>query len=85
MADTKKELNLEELEKAAGGAYQRYFRYIVQSGDTLESVAKHFYMSVDETLRALTISQDRRTSTQDCRLRYRCRAADKITERNKMI
>ena len=47
MADTKKELNLEELEKAAGGAYQRYFRYIVQSGDTLESVAKHFYMSVE--------------------------------------
>lgn len=48
MADTKKELNLEELEKAAGGAYQRYFRYIVQSGDTLESVAKHFYMSVED-------------------------------------
>ena len=48
MADTKKELNLEELEKAAGGAYQRYFRYIVMSGDTLESVAKHFYMSVED-------------------------------------
>ena len=39
MSDTKKELKLEELEKAAGGARQRYFRYIVQSGDTLESVA----------------------------------------------
>ena len=53
MADTKKELNLEELEKAAGGAYQRYFRYIVQSGDTLESVAKHFYMSVECNLKSL--------------------------------
>ncbi|MDO4352368.1 MAG: LysM domain-containing protein [Clostridia bacterium] len=48
MTETKKELNMEELEKAAGGAYQRYFRYIVQSGDTLESVAKHFYMSVED-------------------------------------
>ena len=53
MADTKKELNLEELEKAAGGAYQRYFRYIVQSGDTLESVAKHFYMDATEKVVSL--------------------------------
>lgn len=84
MADTKKELNLEELEKAAGGAYQRYFRYIVQSGDTLESVAKHFYMSVED-LKSLNNISGPRTSTQDCRLRYRCRAADKITERNRTI
>ena len=42
MADTKKELNLEELEKAAGGAYQRYFRYIVQSGDTLSGIAAKY-------------------------------------------
>lgn len=57
MADTKKELNLEELEKAAGGAYQRYFRYIVMSGDTLESVAKHFYMSVEDLKSLNNISE----------------------------
>ena len=48
MDNNTQKIKLEELEKAAGGARQRYFRYIVQSGDTLESVAKHFYMSVED-------------------------------------
>ena len=56
MADTKKELNLEELEKAAGGAYQRYFRYIVQSGDTLSGIASKYGTSYQKVAQLNGIS-----------------------------
>ncbi len=48
MSENKNELNVNELEKAAGGAASRYIVYTVVKGDTLGKIAGIYGVTVNE-------------------------------------
>ena len=48
MSENKNELNVNELEKAAGGAASRYIVYTVVKGDTLGRIANAYGVTVKD-------------------------------------
>ena len=51
MSENKNEMNVNELEKAAGGAASRYIVYTVVKGDTLGRIASAYGVTVRDLVR----------------------------------
>ena len=59
MSENKNELNVNELEKAAGGATSRYIVYTVVKGDTLGRIANAYGVTVKDLVRWNNIANPR--------------------------
>ncbi len=51
MSENTRELTINEMSEIAGGAGGKCTIYVVQRGDTLTKIARHFGVSVDDIVR----------------------------------